>query len=234
MFREHAVAFLCPSDFDVESLVGKYPQVGIVQVSSDWLGIRRGILGYNEMMLSEKFYHLFYNYEFLLICHVDAWVFHDDLKRWESQDVDHVAAPWPMPPSYNRYPKKLYYILRTSLCQSSHYLLFNHVGNGGFSLRRVQSFIKICHNRKSDIEHFKAHAKGSRNEDVFWSLYAKELRTPSAEEAYSFAFDCKPHLAYKMNNEQLPMAAHGYNRICSFWKKFIPAPAFSMFYSPNA
>lgn len=233
VFHGHAIAFLCPFEFNMEPLVKKYPQVGIVRVSSDWLGTKRGILGYNEMMLSESFYSLFRHYEFLLICHVDAWVFHDDLKRWENMEVDHVGAPWPMPPSYSRYPKKLYFLYKTAIRPSAHYLLFNRVGNGGFSLRRVQAFIKVCQEHKSDIEHYKAHSEDSHNEDIYWSLYSKELRTPSTEEAYSFAFDCKPDLLYKLNNEQLPMAAHGYDKSKFFWEKFIPAPAFSAFYSQN-
>ena len=68
--------------------------------------------GYNEMMMSEKFYELFSDYEYILICHVDAWLFRNELVEWCRKGYDHVAAPWPMRPRYGRFPLKQYLKLK--------------------------------------------------------------------------------------------------------------------------
>ena len=64
------------------------------EVSDEWLGRKNGIAGYNRMMLSAGFYELFRDYEYLLICHTDAWIFRDELADWCRRGYDCVAAPW--------------------------------------------------------------------------------------------------------------------------------------------
>lgn len=91
----YPAVFLKPSGLDLGALHVQYPQVGEVEVSPQWLGTARGIAGYNEMMMSADFYSLFNDYEYILICHVDAWVFRDELDDWCRRGYDHVAALGP-------------------------------------------------------------------------------------------------------------------------------------------
>lgn len=183
------------------------------------------------MMLSKDFYDQFINYEYLLICHVDTWCFRDDLEKWCNMGFDHVAAPWPLRPRYEHFPLKQLLKLKLWLkapYKNIHCELFNKIGNGGFSLRRVKIFRDLCIQYSKEIEYYKSHSDHLHNEDVFWALVPKEIKVPSIQEALNFAFDCKAELCYKLNNFCFPMAAHGFNRPKNrkFWQPFIPANAF--------
>ena len=85
VLAKYPTVFLKPKGLDITNLKSQFPQVGEVTVSDCWLGTKRGIAGYNEMMPSADFYSLFLAYEYMLICHVDAWVFRDELDFWCNQ-----------------------------------------------------------------------------------------------------------------------------------------------------
>ena len=132
--------------------------MGEVEVSPQWLGTARGIAGYNEMMMSADFYSLFNDYEYIIICHVDAWVFRDELDDWCRRGYDHVAAPWPTRKRYTRFPLKQYLWLKLRLKPAHkilHCQMFGRIGNGGFSLRRVSVFRDACLKYADEIARFK-------------------------------------------------------------------------------
>lgn len=85
-----------------------------------------GIEGYNKLCLSVRFYKRFNSYKYMLIYQLDAYIFNDRLDYWCSQGYDYVGAPW-----------------SELKCNS----IFGLVGNGGFSLRRNKTFIRILHHR---------------------------------------------------------------------------------------
>ena len=112
VLAKYPAVFLKPKGLDITNLRSQFPQVGEVVVSNRWLGTKRGIAGYNEMMLSSDFYHLFLGYEYMLICHVDAWVFRDELEFWCNCKYDHIASPWPKRDRYTHFPLKQYLKLK--------------------------------------------------------------------------------------------------------------------------
>lgn len=64
------------------------------------------------MMMSEAFYQLFSDCEYILICHTDAWIFRDDLSAWCQKGYDLIAAPWPTRPRYRHFPMKQFIQLK--------------------------------------------------------------------------------------------------------------------------
>lgn len=58
-------------------------------------------MGYNRLMLSEDLYSAFSNYEYILICQSDAYIFRDELKEWCEAGYDYVGAPWLRRPLYD-------------------------------------------------------------------------------------------------------------------------------------
>lgn len=74
VLRQYPVVLVKPKGLNTKDLRKKYPQIGEIEVSDDWLGTKNGILGYNEMMTSPVFYSLFSDYEYLLICQTDVWI----------------------------------------------------------------------------------------------------------------------------------------------------------------
>lgn len=231
VLSRHDITLLAPEGLDVSPLTDSRPELGVMRVSSQWLGTERGITGYNDMMLSRQFYDLFADVDFILICHVDAWLFRDDLEYWVSQPFDIVAAPWPMRPRYRHFPLRQWLKIRRQLSPKGeiiHQDMFGRIGNGGLCLRRVRPFAEACTAYHDEAEHFLEKSKTNvlYNEDLFWALVPDNLRRPSVETALKFAFDLKPELCFELNGRRLPMGCHGFNKPVrqAFWRRFISLP----------
>jgi Protein of unknown function (DUF5672) len=81
---------------------------------------------YSRLLLSASFYKRFSNYKFILIYQLDAFVFSDQLKYWCDMDYDYLGAPW-----FEKF---------SSLENDG---TFIGVGNGGYSLRKISSHLKV-------------------------------------------------------------------------------------------
>ena len=81
-----------------------------------------GIAAYNRLMLSVDFYKRFVDYEYILLYQLDALILSDTLDSWLTKGYDYVGAPW---------------------IAEGKKLRLDMVGNGGLSLRRVKTFIKV-------------------------------------------------------------------------------------------
>ena len=92
--ENYPVELLVPCGMDCSAIRREFSGLPVREVSDEWLGRKNGIAGYNRMMLSAGFYELFRDYEYLLICHTDAWIFRDELGDWCRRGYDCVAAPW--------------------------------------------------------------------------------------------------------------------------------------------
>jgi hypothetical protein len=82
-------------------------------------------------MLSVEFYKHFLEYEYILIYQLDALILSDSLEKWLVKDVDYVGPPW---------------IVEEDT------LKLESVGNGGFSLRRVKTFINVLESKEFFVE----------------------------------------------------------------------------------
>lgn len=79
---------------------------------------------YSALLISPEFYQAFSGYKYILIYQLDSLVFSDKLLDWCARDFDYVGAPW----------------------FSEHGVDFvekSAVGNGGLSLRKTESFLKV-------------------------------------------------------------------------------------------
>jgi len=81
---------------------------------------------YSRLLMSHSFYEAFRSWSHLLVYQLDCLVFNDELIEWCSKDYDYIGSPW-----VNKY----------FLDNPSDGLW--RVGNGGFSLRNIQSFLEI-------------------------------------------------------------------------------------------
>ena len=84
----------------------------------------RNPVTYSALLLSREFYEAFRNYSFILIYQLDALVFSDQLTEWCELGWDYIGAPWVK-------------------CKEIDFVDEPTVGNGGFSLRRVESFLRV-------------------------------------------------------------------------------------------
>jgi hypothetical protein len=195
--------------------------------------------GYNKLMLSIDFYSRFLDYEYILIHQLDVYIFKDDLIYWCNKNFDYVGSPWIDFSYFLPFFESMFsnYLLNSGFINtlidrilykfSPGTLISKYsVGNGGFSLRKVDYFLNIATQHESFIENWK------RNEDIFWSWYVPlnlhHLKRPDLNLSLSFGFDIRPDLAYKKINGVLPFGAHAWYRDdnhylnnLSFWSNHI-------------
>lgn len=183
-----------------------------------------GIQGYNRLMMSELFYKRFATYEYMLIYQLDAFLFRNDLADWCDKGYDYVGAPWLVKHKYEGWGKCLLWLrsLPRKL-QGKPFLAIdfaNKVGNGGLSLRKVASFMQVCHTQAPLMAQWIERSSFCReyNEDCFWAT-REGWSYPSAEEALRFSFDLAPQEAYRRNGRQLPTGCHGWSKpqYRNFW-----------------
>ena len=94
-------------------------------------------VAHNSLLLKRRFYQAFRNYRFILICHLDALVLSDQLADWCARDWDYIGAPW-FPCQHTRWMER--------------WGRSWGVGNGGFSLRKVEAFLQVLGSKHRDME----------------------------------------------------------------------------------
>jgi hypothetical protein len=176
-------------------------------------------------MRSTELYRSFAEYSHLLIAQTDALVISDRLEGWCEQGYSYIGAPWFVGGSYPRRP-----------------LQFLGVGNGGFSLRRIDDFLSVLSTPRHIPNFIKSTARGHRgfenlfrrlkherilaynfepffassNEDFFWGMLVPAacsfFRVPKPEDAVGFAFDAEPRHLYELNGNRLPFGCHAWER----------------------
>lgn len=184
----------------------------------------------NRMLVSHAFYKHFENFDYMLLHHTDAYVFSDQLDYWCSQDLDYIGAPW--------FEGKKDPVLP---------LRFAGVGNGGFSLRRISSFLRVTANKPFIIKYFLSyrlhnflhghHYQIARRylgidylvsylrsnigyEDEFWGLIVPKF--------FKWFRVAKPEQALKFSFEVMPDVLLQLNNNelpfgCHAWERYDPA-----------
>lgn len=224
VLADYDIEVLYPEGMGVQSLAEEFPSLQFRGVGEEWLGAKNGIAGYNKMCLSWEFYAMYANYDYILICHTDAWIFRDELREWCERGYDCVAAPWLRRPIYNLPLVKQYMAWRAKLStKPTRQILYGKVGNGGLSLRKVSSFMRVCREESVAIERFNAERHHLYNEDVFWATVPKNFSYPSEQEALRFAIDTHPRYCYRLLGGQLPFGCHSWTKpkFYKFWRRFI-------------
>jgi hypothetical protein len=84
-----------------------------------------GIDGYNRLLKSSLFYSRFQSYEYILIAQLDCLIFSSNLNEWMDRGWDYLAAPW-----FKGFSE-------------DHAAGLWRVGNGGLSLRKVASYLRV-------------------------------------------------------------------------------------------
>lgn len=222
---KYPLVVIKPQSLNLESLQTEYPQLMFEAFDDSYFS---GISGYNRLMMSEDFYSRFIDSTYILINQLDAYIFSDHLQDWCAKGYDYIGAPWLVRPLYHfplfvftSWIKRQYCNLLN--CSNSQITNFK-VGNGGLSLRKVDSHLKATIQLKTIIETYLSHHKNHLfNEDVFFSIevnkHGLNFNYPNYMEALQFSFDKYPDLCYRLNNHQLPFGCHSWykKRMKKFW-----------------
>ncbi len=105
---------------------------------SFYYGYFKNVVSYNRLLLSCEFYERFRSYDYMLIFQTDALIINDSLIDFLSNGYTYIGAPW----------------LEADVPEKEGL----SVGNGGFSLRHIPSFVRAM---KSELTIF----------DFFWKMY---------------------------------------------------------------
>lgn len=181
---------------------------------------------YCELLNQKYFYTPFKKYEYMLIYHLDSLVF-SDIQNWLKLGFDYIGPPWFRPIIGTLTHKKGY--PKTG-------------GNGGLSLRKIQTFINIIekaeklatrdtkNSRTRKWWFLKAILTGKShkiwlnappscypfNEDGFWSYEAPKYdplyKVATFKKSLEFGFEKYPRKCFKLNNNQLPFGTHAWTK----------------------
>jgi hypothetical protein len=219
---DYPVTFVKPQSLNISFLKDKYPQIEDVSFDDNYF---KGISGYNRLMLSGDFYRAFSDFEYILIYQLDAYVFRDELKQWCEKGYDYIGAPWLKRPLYNLPLISSYMKWKKEndgrKNKPNKQMLYNKVGNGGLSLRKVASHYNSISKYGKEIDFYLAQPRSHfYNEDVFWAT-VPDFSYPDAMEAVYFAFDKYPAYCYKLTGGKLPFGCHSWykRKMKGFWKK---------------
>lgn len=224
----YPVILVVPKDIDVANIKEILPNAEIESFNNDYFA---GIAGYNRLMMSEEFYSRFSNYGYILVYQLDAYVFSDQLREWCDKGYDYIGAPWLVRPIYKYFPlnvgSRIKHGLRKFLGKPDLTVTNWAVGNGGFSLRRVESHLRAVKQLSDVVDRYLKVRHHIFNEDVFFSVEVKRaglgFKYPSWKEALKFAFDKYPKLCYKLNGYELPFGCHAWTKrkMRKFWMPII-------------
>jgi hypothetical protein len=223
-----------------ETHQAEYPGLGLKRFPDRYFGSPRA---HGSLLLSEQFYRAFADYDFILIYHLDALVFSDQLLDWCRAGYDYIGAPW-------------------LVSADTPHITESKVGNGGFSLRKIDSFIRVLNSRRYFVDpddYWRRYAARTRgmvrllnaprkllkrlrtfndvrwhvkwaladdvHEDRFWSEYATyydpSFKVAPVDVAMRFAFEAEPRACFERIGRRMPFGAHR-------WQKFDRA-----FYEPH-
>jgi hypothetical protein len=227
----HHLVMVKPEGLDTAAIEARFPFKAVETFAT---GYFTSVQGYNRLLLSTGFYQRFLGSDSLLICQLDVFVFRDDLARWVDAGYDYVGAPWVSGSELSDRVHRLKMQVRRLLPGTPHMVhsfeMRGRVGNGGFSLRKVETHHRLSLAMKDAIDHYLRN-QGTHHfhEDIFWSVEPSRRghphRTPGVAEALAFSWDINPDRLFAMAGGRLPMAAHGWykGRHLRFWRPHVAA-----------
>lgn len=158
---------------------------------------------YSRLLLSSAFYDTFEDHGHVLILQPDAIVLKDDLDAWAQAPFDYIGAPW---------PKGIDRVLEhDQFAHGARQSLRAYVGNGGFSLRRVDA----CRALLAEFpESADAYREVGANEDLFFATFglaSETFRLPNPVVAARFARELDPR-GYHAVHRDWPTGGHAWWR----------------------
>ncbi len=228
--ERHPITIVKPESLDVTGITKHHKQILIECFEDSYF---RNIASYNRLMLSEELYERFLDYRYILIAQTDVFIFRDELDMWCNKGYDYIGAPWLVRPIY-RFPLfRLCSYLKRKYCEATStpnsQVTSNRVGNGGLSLRRVQSHLDVVRTLHTVVESYLNYPRRTAifNEDVFFAIEPHkagiEFKYPSTIEALSFSIDKYPSLSMELLGGKLPMGCHGWykRKMKGYWSHVI-------------
>lgn len=125
ILAKYRIIMVCPRGLDISVYRQAVPSLEFDFIDPKW---HSSYKMFNRMKIVPLLYQKHKRSEYILFYELDAWVFRDELEYWCGQGYDYIGAPW-----------------FEGLAGASVNSEFAGVGNGGFSLRKVESHLRAIH-----------------------------------------------------------------------------------------
>jgi Protein of unknown function (DUF5672) len=86
-----------------------------------------------RLVTAPLFYETFADYKYILLYHLDSLVLSDQLEQWCQTDLDYIGPPW-------------------INCPDSPWVKRERVGNSGFALMKIQSFLNVLYSPRPTVD----------------------------------------------------------------------------------
>lgn len=219
--------FIAPETLNTEYYEKKYNKVKINKYSV-W---RNTIASYSKLLLSEKFYRDYLSYEYMLICQTDALILgtEQDLMHFCEMGYDYYGAPWESYQEVEGREIPKFVIKKWQKVELIHKLCFVRrcqVGNGGFSLRKINACLKLLEGHKWALKLWRD------NEDLFFAYYDEKNKKYPLSRNEKISLDIVPYdvaltfareenLIELLNKEKMPFGVHAWKKDCpNFMEKY--------------
>lgn len=203
VLKDYDFCFISPLRLKHVSRKGKY----WVEYFED--SFFESVSTYNKLMLTSEFYERFTEYRYMLIYQLDAFVFCDKLDYFCNLNYDYIGAPW-------------IYLGRGMVGGINQKA---YVGNGGLSLRKICSCIKLLHDRKKELRDF------AYNEDFFFSIAKGDFHVAPLSIALEFSIETHVRKCFEISGRRLPFGCHAWEKYdFLFWKPYIEKQGYDLSY----
>lgn len=235
VLSKHPIRIIKPASLSIEHVQKKGRTFEIEEFDDYYF---QNTNTYNQLLLSTSFYKRFQSYKYMLIYQTDAFVFRDELLSWCSRGYDYIGAPIRTEIQFfSKWEERIWMIKKylarwfhlTETLHGNHQpkeiVLKRTVGNGGFSLRKIDKMVQLIEQHPKTIKRYLSNTSPFYNEDIFFSIemnrYIRKVRTPSWLEALEFAIEDQPTQNTKMIGK-LPFGCHAWDIYePEFWKNHI-------------
>jgi hypothetical protein len=190
------VTLACPEGLDLTPYLHFWPELKVQRYATKHF---LSIQSYNDLVISTAFYDPFAkDYSYLLLHQLDAFLLSNQILQFCDQGYDYYGAPWKIGfPQYrfllNLWPIKI---------NAKRF----HVGNGGLSLRKIESTINLLQRKEGQI------SKTFFMEDAFfgyWGSIDSDFQACPPLVGAKFSLEMEP--AYWIEKTgSLPMGFHGF------------------------
>lgn len=214
----------------LNKILGKYPRVFVAPQSlvfdfgslGEGIGVERfddmwfqSVTSYSCLMMQKDFYERFSAYEYMLLYQLDVFVFSDRLKEFCDMGFDYIGAP------IGRFAPFWHAIGA-------------RVGNGGFSLRKIPSVLRLMKDFESIIGETPFTHAFIIAEDIFFAYCGirDDIEFNVADIGTAFEFSVQEntrHIYKKIQMGWRPFGCHGWSRIeQDFWWPIIEENGYVM------
>ena len=215
--NKEIVYLFCPFRLDITEYKKIFPEIKAIGFDAENF---TSIDAYSHLCMKHDFYKTFNDFEYMVIYQLDCYLVKDEIEEWCYKGYDYIGAPILVP--HSDWQNFL-------VDQQGQISAFTPaVGNGGFSLRNIDTFMELTNpngelRKRYDLTDDKL--KNVKYEDVYFCVELNRLydiSKPKWNDAMKFAIDMNPDLAYdRFNMQGLPMCIHAFDKNIPYWRSRI-------------